>query len=567
MSRNITAAAARFTTRTAKTTAQNPTRSQQQAAWGFYKNTPEVRFFANWIGNAMSACRLYAGRRRPDGTIEPAPDDHRAAQLVATIAGGPDGQTQLLRNFGRHLAVAGEGWAVVQPRIEQEGEDWHVLSVLEITSKSGSLEAEINGLKVTIPAGTPDVLDSPGDATAAAGIRVWDPSPERHLAADSPVLGSLELLDELRLLSAAVRAIARSRLTGRGVLFVPHGARFPTTPGAKSDAQDDLLDVFMEVAETAYRDPESAAATVPILIELPAEAIAAIQHLTFESAFDELAIKLRQEVLTRFANGADIPAEILLGMAAVNHWGTWALTSEAIRLGIEPRLGLVAHAFTTQWLQPILEGEHDPDASQWMVCADSSPLRVSTNRAQTALEVFDRGGISDVALRRETGFDEADAPTAPEGRDMPPITTPSPRLPADETQSEPATLPASAGPHTADPALLAAVDGLIYSALARAGEKLRRTPACPRSMRSQANDLDPAAVHTLVPVDREQITRWGLLDDALGRVDTIATRHGTDPTCLRTTLTSYCADLLHAGVEQEYDHVALLLTPCLQEAA
>ncbi|MBK3596729.1 hypothetical protein, partial [Streptomyces sp. MBT51] len=405
MSRNLTAAAARFTTRTAKTTAQNPTRAQQQAAWSFYKSTPEVRFFANWIGNAMSGARLYAGRRRPDGTIEPAPDNHRAAELVATIAGGPDGQTQMLRNFGRHLAVAGEGWAVIRPREDgQDGQDWHVLSVLEITSKSGSLEAELDGKKVTIPAGA-DTLDTPSDTAAPVAIRIWDPSPSRHLEADSPVLGSLELLDELRLLSAAVRAIARSRLTGRGVLLVPQGARFPTTPGAKSDAEDDLLDVFMTVAETAYRDPESAAATVPIILEVPAESIAAIQRLTFESDFDELAIKLRQEVLTRFANGADIPAEILLGMAAVNHWGAWALTSEAIRLGIEPRLGLVAHAFTTQWLQPVLEGEGDPDAGQWMVCADSSPLRVRTNRAQTALEVHARGAISDVALRRETGFE------------------------------------------------------------------------------------------------------------------------------------------------------------------
>ncbi|MFF2964239.1 hypothetical protein ACFVT1_36350 [Streptomyces sp. NPDC057963] len=561
MTRELVGAATRYTTRTAKTTAQNPSRVQQATAWGFYKTTPEVRFFANWIGNAMSGARLYAGRRRPDGTIEPAPDNHSAARLVATIAGGPDGQTQLLRNFGRHLAVAGEGWAVIQPR--KDGEDWHVLSVMEVTQKSGALQAEIDGQAVKIPAGN---SDTPAASMDPIAIRVWDPSPVRHLEADSPVLGSLEQLDELKLLSAAVRAIARSRLTGRGVLLVPQGTRFPSTPGT-SDAEDDLIDVFMTVAETAYRDPESAAATVPIILEVPPELLAQIQRLTFESDFDELAIKLRQEVLTRFANGCDIPAEILLGMAAVNHWGTWSLTSEAIRLGIEPRLATVAHALTTQWLRPLLEGDHVEDADQWMVCADSSPLRVRTNRAQTALEVYDRGGISDVALRRETGFDEADAPTiAPRRPDMPTTPVPAPRLPADETTTEPDTLPASA--HPASPALIAATDGLIWSALSAAGRKLERTPACPRSQRAQAREIEPAELHTLVAVDAVQIDQWKLLDGAWSRVPEIAARYGRDPECLAAVLNEYARELIAAGVPHAFQQTAgVLHAPCLAAAA
>ncbi|MEW2494029.1 hypothetical protein AB0942_10820 [Streptomyces nodosus] len=41
----------------------------------------------------------------------------------------------------------------------------------------------------------------------------------------------------------------------------------------------------------------------------------------------------------------------------VNHWGQWALTSEAIHLGIEPKAGTLCYAFTQQWLRPILESE------------------------------------------------------------------------------------------------------------------------------------------------------------------------------------------------------------------
>src|SRR5690606_20473254 len=131
-----------------------------------------------------------------------------------------------------------------------------------------------------------------------------------------------------------------------------------------------------------------------------------IKLLTFESVFDEIAIKLREEVIRRLANGLDVPAEILLGQGDINHWGVWSLKEEAITLAVEPRLATVADALTTQWLRPILEDEGHPDVGEVMVWYDSSSLRVRANRAQTALEVYDRGAISAEALRRETGFEE-----------------------------------------------------------------------------------------------------------------------------------------------------------------
>ena len=94
---------------------------------------------------------------------------------------------------------------------------------------------------------------------------MWEPDPEHAVDADSPVRASLDLLEELLLLNAAVKAIARSRLTGRGILLVPKGVRFPTRPGqGEGEGEDDLIELLMMIAETAIREPESAAATVPI---------------------------------------------------------------------------------------------------------------------------------------------------------------------------------------------------------------------------------------------------------------------------------------------------------------
>jgi hypothetical protein len=55
----------------------------------------------------MSRARLFAGRRGGEGNVVPLSADHRASELVADIAGGADGQAQLLGSFGPHLVVPG----------------------------------------------------------------------------------------------------------------------------------------------------------------------------------------------------------------------------------------------------------------------------------------------------------------------------------------------------------------------------------------------------------------------------------------------------------------------------
>ncbi|WP_327123663.1 hypothetical protein [Streptomyces sp. NBC_01727] len=572
----LTASASRYTSRKIRGQGAG-NQPWQSRAYDMYHQVPEVRFAASWIGNAMSGARLFAGRRADDGTIEPAPAGHRASEIVSQIAGGPDGQAKMLGAFGKHLTVPGEGWIVVRPNAEvlspyspADGHDWRVLSVKEIKQQSGKLTAEIDGEDVAIPAGDPETMDPEGPVA----LRVWEPDPERAIEADSPVRSSMELLEELLLLNAAVKAIARSRITGRGLLLIPKGTRFPSS-GANGDAEDDLIEVFMTIAETAIRDPESAAATVPIVLELPADAIADFKHLKFESEFDDLALKLREEAVRRFATGLEIPAEILLGLGDVNHWGQWALTSEAIRLGIEPKLATVSYALTQQWLRPILEAENVEDWHRWLVWYDTSPLRVRTNRSETALQAYDRGVISAQALRRETGFDESDAPDAEEQQeradeqeqsdteDTPP--TP-PSLPVDESEAEPATLPASAGVRHGE-GLLAAADGLIWGALTAAGEKLRKTPACPRSERGKTRDIEAARLHTLLPVDSTQVEQWRLLDGAWTRAGEIAGRYGLDPECLTASLDNYARELIAAGVEHEFSLVPTVLTSCSGTAA
>ncbi|MGJ3558873.1 hypothetical protein ACR6C2_07795 [Streptomyces sp. INA 01156] len=256
MTRQLTASAARYVNRKVRTKGSTSS-GWQNRAWELFHAVPEVRFAATYMANGMAGASLFAGRRTDDGTIEPAPQNHRAAEIVQQIAGGPDGRAKMLSSFGKHLTVTGEGWIVIRPNgevlspeVPEDGHDWRVLSTREVRQQGGKLSAEIDGEEVDIPPGDEETLDP--DSPVA--LRVWESDPERAIEADSPVRASIDLLEELLLLNSAVKAIARSRLTGRGILLVPKGVRFPTRPG-QGDAEDDLIELLMMIAETAIREP------------------------------------------------------------------------------------------------------------------------------------------------------------------------------------------------------------------------------------------------------------------------------------------------------------------------
>lgn len=572
---SITAAATRILTKK-KGGGSSKTADSASTAWDMFDSVPEVGTYADWVSNTLAGAQLYAGKRGPDGDVERLPDTHRASELVQSMAGGFDGQSVMLGDFGTQLAVAGEAWLIIIPDPEADtfaGDRWVVLSTEEVKVQRGGIKATVDGDEVEVPEYDPE--NPPAD-DAPVAIRVWKAHPRNHQRATSPVLRSLTILEELRLLNAAVAAIARSRITGRGVLLVPAGARFPNAPGADS-AEDSLLDTFIEVASTAIREPESAAATVPIILEIPGDLITGVKWLQFTSEFDAMAIQLRDEAIRRFATGADVPAEVLLGMGDSNHWGAWALTAEALRMGGEPRLGLVCQALTTEWLRPILEADGDPDAEEILVWFDTAALRTASNKAASALEAFKEGLISAEAARRELGFTETDAPGE---EDKTPVesdqqdTTDEGTLPVAETQAPPAApdvsnqqaaVAASAvlDDFTAgtDAALAEAVDGLVWTALAVAGRKLVNTPLVPRPDRTAARELTATAtVHTKHQVrGREDITAYRLLEDAWVRVPSVAARYGVDAVALASALDDYASALLITGQSHSFDNVPRLL--------
>jgi len=200
-------------------------------------------------------------------------------------------------------------------------------------------------------------------------------------------------------------------------------------------------------------------------------------------------------------------------VADANHWNAWLSEETAIKAHIEPRLSVVDNALTTGYLRPAIAGQVS-DVGEWYVISDTASIRLRPNRSTEAIELYDRGELSGLALRRETGFEPADAPgedefsrwllrkiatgstdpsqteaalrllgadlatsTPPSRRNRPPPddmrTDTRPRMPRREIPRGEDSETNPANRRRSNPGLAAACEVLLYRALERAGNKLR----------------------------------------------------------------------------------------------
>ena len=95
---------------------------------------------------------------------------------------------------------------------------------------------------------------------------------------------------------------------------------------------------------------------------------------------------------------------------------SWQVSQETIRSHVEPKLALICRAITTELIAPMLraQGMTWPDIRRYAIGYDVEHLIVRPNRSGDALELHNRGVISDDAVRDELGFDADDGAEAPD---------------------------------------------------------------------------------------------------------------------------------------------------------
>jgi serine protease inhibitor ecotin len=561
----------------------------QNAAWTYYDSIGELRFGVNWLAKAMSRVNLIAAFPPSNQGEEPQPisleDDsstlaRRAVELVEQIAGGVAGQGQLLGQTSKQLTVPGLGYIYATADDETDSfSTWAVLSNDEVKKQQEEIQ-------VTDPETGDWVAIEENDLL----IKVWNAHPRRRHEPDSPVRAVLPSLAEIELITKRIAADCRSRLAGNGLLVMPAEAEFPPGQGNvdAEDGVDEFTETFIQVTTIPIMDQSAPAATTPLIVKVPGEYAAAVQHLTFYSAFDAALDPLRQAAIRRLALGLDMPPEVLLGMAESNHWTAWQVAEEAITLHIEPLAETICHALTVGFMQAALEAEgHDKRAA--IVWYDTTDLRTRPNLTEAASEAHARIKISDEAYLTELGLDPSMKPTDEEFKRRvlldvakgaptlaPAMLAAAGILPdevAQAAESVPADPEAGApapeaddqagdavdGPpeaQAASAAILAAADGLVVRALERAGMRLRN--AAGKKVAGGADAVpcdDPALLHT-----RMSATTHASLDNLLAgawdRLPAVAVRHHIDPASLQSCLDGYCRGLLAAGHAHDYDRLA-----------
>lgn len=371
----------------------------QNEVWGYFDNVGEFRYAAYWEANMMSRVRLYAAEVMP-GEDEPKRlESGPAVDLVNTLGGGAAGQAQLLSRLTVQLAVPGEGYLVGEAR--NGVERWTIRSVDEVRVMRGRFEV--------VDEASSNAMDWRALGDDALVVRVYRPHSRWLYMADSPARAARSTLRELELVNRHIIGQYLSRLASAGVIIFPDEVSFPVKE-EHAEAEDPFMVEWVEIAATAIREPGTASAVVPIPIRIPGEYVDKVKHIDFTLQLDEQIIEKRDSAIKRLATQVNIPAEVLLGMGDVNHWGAWQLEEGALKTSIAPDAELISQAITQGYLQPRLAASGVENPERFVVWYDMSELTVRPDRSSNARELYDRLELSGTALRREGGFNESDKP-------------------------------------------------------------------------------------------------------------------------------------------------------------
>lgn len=380
----------------------------QEEAWGYYDDLGEFRYGIEWVAAMLSRVRLYAAKLEP-GADEPVrADAGTAIDLMTALGGGVAGQAQLMSGFGTQLGVPGEGYMVGETI--NGVERWSVRSIDEVRAARGHFEV------------IDDTLGGSGTRWRPLGsdslvTRVWRPHKRFHHLADSPARAARGKMRELELINRYIVSQFLSRLASAGVILFPDEITFPVREEF-ADASDPFMAEWIEIAAEAIRTPGTAAGVVPIPMKVPAEYVDKIKHVDFTLKLDEKILDKRESAIKGLATMLNMPAEILLGMGDVNHWGAWQLEEGALKTHIAPEAELICQAITAGYLQPRLKASGVEDWANWVVWYDMSELTLRPDRSDDAIAAYDRMEINGIALRRELGFDESDKPSDDELREQ-----------------------------------------------------------------------------------------------------------------------------------------------------
>lgn len=383
----------------------------QREAWDYYENLGEVMYGANFIGNALGRLRLFvAERSTPNEDPVEVEGDDRANEALQRLSDAHGSHFPILQGWGVNTTVAGEGYLV---GTETEGEEnWGFYSIEDF------VPGPVGKWKLTDETGQARELTSDKDFA----LRMWLANPRRRAQPISPLKGVRASCEHLLILERGERAVGTSRFATAGFLLKPSeldiGA--PTTTRALAGGGADLdpfTERMLESIVASISNEGSAGAVAPIVVTGKAEHLKEFRHIDPSRKYDDHLDSRYDRTIRRIAGGIDLPAEVLLGIGDINHWGAWFVGEDTWKSHLEWKAIEFCSSLTVGYFRPALEEMGHAKADDLMIWFDPTQVTMRPNRSEDAKTAHGALAISNQALRRELGFNEDDAPTEEEFRE------------------------------------------------------------------------------------------------------------------------------------------------------
>jgi hypothetical protein len=441
----------------------------QRRVWELYDDIGEVRQAARSMGEVFARVPWYAGvRPDPRGDVLPLllddddeyrkqqedlPEEYRytvdeaqaAVDALAALSSPVGGASEIRRLIGVSLFVPGEcflvGETIPGATPAEDEQRWDVRSTEELEIDFGTQRQAEDGTSVPTYR-LNDGLKKRVLPIDTVVIRIWRPHPRVQSWADSPMRAALGICEELLLLTKAIQSAAVSRAAGPGVWVLPNSARMGPSSTNNGDGDgnetrtDNVVGDIIEAMSEAIRDPGSASAQVPLIMFVNDdvyEKFSGTGPIQWSREVDRIAAEQRQELLGRFANAIDWPAELLLGKAGLNHWcvdeTTEVLTADGWRTQDRLAVGDVVLTLNmdsglSEWqpVEDIYRAAVTDEPMVEMVGRNHSSLTTPNHRWPTrALDGSTHRIVETADLRRTsrivTGTPSGDQPTDPKYAD------------------------------------------------------------------------------------------------------------------------------------------------------
>jgi len=383
----------------------------QAEGWRLYDIIPEHHFLTGRIGDSIAQARLYVTEVDDTGEETGEVEDEAIRRLAAVPLGTGSQRDDCLRLAGIDLAVGGECWIVGEGAAtnpEKAEGSWFVVTGAALSRVGDEVTVkrpqQRGGSKLVLKDGT-DIL-----------IRCWRPHPNDTDQADSFTRSAIVPLREIELLTKREFAELDSRLTGAGIMFLPEGIDYPRDPEDSADMAG-FMAYIQRAAAASMADQSRASAMVPIMATVPdqmMEHLDKIKPINFWSELSAEITPMKDKAITRLASAAEIPNEVLMGIADSNHWTAWLITEEGIRW-IRGYLGLIADALTRGFLHlAIPRVAPGADPKRFAFAFDTSTLAARPNRLEDALKLREMFLISDEETVKAGAFDPGQMPSVTE---------------------------------------------------------------------------------------------------------------------------------------------------------